>query len=114
MADVDACNLTENEVKILADRLPIEEVLQDLSDFLKVFGDPTRIRILFLLRDRELCVQDICAVLNMQQAAISHQLKLLRQARLARYRREGKMVFYTLNDNHIGAILNLGLEHVEE
>lgn len=114
MKDVEACNLTEEEVTAISDKLPLEEAVQDLSDFLKVFGDPTRIRILFLLRDRELCVHDICSVLNMQQATISHQLKMLRQARLVRYRKEGKMVFYTTNDTHIDAILKLGLEHIEE
>ena len=114
MATAVSCNLTTSEAKHLAEDLPADEVLQDLSDFLKVFGDPTRIRILSLLRDRELCVHDICSVLDMQQTAISHQLKLLRQARLVRYRKEGKMVFYTISDKHIDAILRLGLEHVEE
>ena len=106
--------MTKTEATELTGGFPDEGVIRDLSDFLKVFGDPTRLRILFLLRGRELCVHDICAVLNMQQAAISHQLKLLRHARLVRFRREGKMVFYTLNDSHIDGILKLGLDHVEE
>ena len=89
-------------------------MVQDLADFLKVFGDPTRVRVLLLLRNRELCVHDICAVLDMRQATISHQLKILRQARLVRYRKEGKMVFYTINDKHIDALLNVGLEHIKE
>lgn len=114
MTDVESCNLSTDEIGSIVESLPVEEEIKDLADFLKVFGDPTRIRILFLLKDRELCVHDICAVLRMQQATISHQLKLLRQARLVRYRKEGKMVFYTLNDKHIDAILHLGLEHVEE
>jgi DNA-binding transcriptional ArsR family regulator len=84
MTDGASCNLTAEEARILADSLPVEEMVQDMADFLKVFGDPTRVRILFLLRDRELCVHDICAVLDMQQATISHQLKTLRQARLVR------------------------------
>ena len=109
-----SCNLTAGEAEVLSRGLPGEEVVRDLSDFLKVFGDPTRIRILFLLRERELCVHDVCAVLNMQQAAISHQLKILRQARLVRYRKEGKMVFYTINDRHISELLKMGLEHIEE
>ena len=109
-----SCNLTEKEAKTLAESLPVEEMVQDLADFLKVFGDPTRIRILFLLQDRELCVHDICAVVNMQQATISHQLKILRQARLVRYRKEGKMIFYTINDEHIDTLLKLGLEHIGE
>ena len=114
MADVGSCNLTAEAVRDLAAALPVDEIVHDLGNFLKVFGDPTRIRILFLLRERELCVHDICAVLNMQQAAISHQLQLLRRTRLVGYRKEGKMVFYTINDSHIDAILKLGLEHVQE
>jgi ArsR family transcriptional regulator, lead/cadmium/zinc/bismuth-responsive transcriptional repressor len=109
-----SCNLTVEEARTLAESLPIEEMVQDLADFLKVFGDPTRVRILFLLRGRELCVHDICAVLDMQQATISHQLKTLRQARLVRHRKEGKMVFYTINDNHIDALLKVALEHIGE
>lgn len=114
MTDVASCNLTNDEVRVLSNTFPPDEVVQDLAAFLKVFGDPTRMRILFLLRERELCVHDICAVLKMQQATVSHQLKILRQARLVRYRKDGKMVFYTIDDSHIGAILKLGLEHVEE
>ena len=114
MTGVEPCNLTDDDIRVLSKTFPPDEVVQDLSAFLKVFGDPTRMRILFLLRERELCVHDICAVLKMQQATVSHQLKILRQARLVRYRKDGKMVFYTLNDNHIDAILKLGLEHVEE
>jgi DNA-binding transcriptional ArsR family regulator len=114
MTDVVPCNLSSDEILQISGTLPADEVLQDLSEFLKVFGDPTRIKILFLLTDRELCVHDICAALKMQQATISHQLKMLRQARLVRYRKEGKMVFYTTNDRHIDAILKLGLEHAEE
>jgi ArsR family transcriptional regulator, lead/cadmium/zinc/bismuth-responsive transcriptional repressor len=114
MVEKKSCNLTTGEAEVLSRGLPVEGIIRDLSDFLKVFGDPTRIRIIFLLRDRELCVHDIGAVLNMQQAAISHQLKILRQARLVRYRKEGKMVFYTINDRHISELLQLGLEHIEE
>ena len=107
-------HLSEAEAQKLADLLPDGDTITDLAEFLKVFGDPTRIRILFLIRDRELCVHDIGAVLEMQQATVSHQLKILRQARLVRYRKEGKMVFYTLNDTHIDALLKVGLEHIEE
>jgi ArsR family transcriptional regulator len=114
MPDTVSYNLKADELEKIAGSLPTGEVIRELSEFLKVFGDPTRIRILFLLRDRELCVHDISEALQMQQAAISHQLKLLRQARLVRYRKEGKMVFYTHNDTHINAILKLGLEHVME
>ena len=108
MVDQASCNLTTEEARNLADSLPVEEMVQELADFLKVFGDPTRIRVLFLLRDRELCVHDICEV------TISHQLKTLRQALLVRHRKEGKMVFYTINDDHIDALLNVALEHIKE
>ena len=114
MVDQASCNLTTEEARNLADSLPVEEMVQELADFLKVFGDPTRIRVLFLLRDRELCVHDICEVLDMRQATISHQLKTLRQALLVRHRKEGKMVFYTINDDHIDALLNVALEHIKE
>ena len=114
MTERVSCNLTMKEARILADALPVEEMVQNLADFLKVFGDPTRIRVLFLLQDRELCVHDICAVLDIQQATISHLLKILRQARLVRHRKEGKMVFYTINDEHIESLLTLGLEHIGE
>ena len=114
MVDQAPCNLTTEEAQSLADSLPVEEMIQDLAEFLKVFGDPTRIKVLFLLRDRELCVHDICTVLEMRQATISHQLRILRQERLVRHRKEGKMVFYTINDNHIDALLKVGLEHIEE
>ena len=114
MIDRASCNLTVEEARVLADSIPVDEMVQELADFLKVFGDPTRIRVLFLLRDRELCVHDICTVLEMRQATISHQLKILRQTRLVRHRKEGKMVFYTIDDNHISALLKVGLEHIKE
>lgn len=94
--------------------MPDEEKLQDLADFFRIFADSTRIKILYLLSQSEMCVCDIASLLNMGQSAISHQLRVLKQMRLVKYRREGKTVFYSLSDGHIQTILAQGLEHVEE
>lgn len=87
---------------------------QELAEFFKVFGDPTRIKILFALRQNEICVCDIAKLLDMTPSAISHQLRVLKQAKLVKNRRQGKVIFYSLDDNHIELILKLGLEHVVE
>ena len=94
--------------------MPDEEDLYDLAELFKVFGDSTRIRILYVLFESEMCVCDIAALLNMSQSAISHQLRVLKQARLVRSRREGKTVYYFLADDHVRVILGQGMEHVEE
>lgn len=94
--------------------LPEEETLYKLADFFKVFGDPTRIRILYTLAEGELCVCDIADVLSMTQSAISHQLRVLKQISLVKFRREGKTVFYSLADAHVSTILAQGLEHIKE
>ena len=91
-----------------------EESLIDLAELFKVFGDSTRIRILYALFDEELCVGDIAVKLNMTQSAISHQLKILKQSRLIKNRRDGKTIFYSLADDHVRSIIDQGLEHVEE
>ncbi len=94
--------------------IPVDEELIDLAEFLRTFGDPTRLRILFLLRRRELGVQAISDELSLQQTTVSHQLKLLRHLRLVRYRKEGRGVFYRLNDDHIEQILEIGMQHIQE
>ena len=94
--------------------MPDEEDLYDLAELFKVFGDSTRIRILYVLFESEMCVCDIAALLSMSQSAISHQLRVLKQARLVRSRREGKTVYYFLADDHVRVILGQGMEHVEE
>ncbi len=94
--------------------MPHEELLYDLAELFKVFGDTTRIKILYVLFQSEKCVCDIANLLNMSQSAISHQLRVLKANRLVKYRREGKAVYYSLSDGHIQAILNQGLEHIEE
>ncbi|MCI8854378.1 MAG: winged helix-turn-helix transcriptional regulator [Lachnospiraceae bacterium] len=90
-----------------------EEEVYFLADLFKVFGDPTRIKILYLLLEGELCVNDIAASLGMSQSSISHQLKTLKQHRLVKFRRNGKTIFYALDDEHVVNILNQGLEHIE-
>jgi len=90
------------------------KTLQQLSEFFKVFGDATRISIINLLSQRELCVYDIANLLGIHQSVVSHQLKILKQNRLVKYRREGKSIFYSLDDNHVENIFNTGLNHLKE
>ena len=94
--------------------IPAEEEIYDLSEFYKVFGDSTRIKILYALLNQELCVNDIAAELSMTPSSISHQLRILKQHRLVKYRRDGKTNCYSLADDHVVTILNQGLEHIEE
>lgn len=94
--------------------LPSEETLGDLAELFKIFGDATRIRILLVLFQSEVCVYDLAKLLNMTPSAISHQLRLLKQARLVKSRREGKIVFYSLADSHVRTMLDQGMEHIRE
>lgn len=94
--------------------MPPEEELFDLAELFKVFGDSTRIRILYVLFEAEMCVCDLAQLLGMTQSAISHQLQVLKKSKLVKYRREGKTVFYSLSDRHVRAILGQGMEHVTE
>ena len=94
--------------------MPGEEELFDLAELFKVFGDSTRIKILYLLFEAEMCVCDIAQLLGMTQSAISHQLRSLKQSKLVKARREGKTVFYSLADDHVHTILSQGMEHVAE
>ena len=94
--------------------MPDEERLYDLAELFKVFGDTTRIRILYVLFESEMCVCDIAELLGMTQSAISHQLRVLKQARLVRSRRDGKTVYYFLADEHVRTIIGQGMEHIEE
>lgn len=91
-----------------------ENELYDLAELFKVFGDSTRIRILHTLFEDEMCVQDIATTLGMTQSAISHQLKILKQSKLIKARRDGKMIYYSLADDHVKTIISCGLEHIEE
>ena len=102
----DQCSIPE-------DMLP-EEDIYDLADFFKVFGDSSRLKVLWALRRGEMCVTHLAEQLGMSAPAVSHQLKILRQSHLVRTRREGKNIYYTLADDHVQKILELGLEHTDE
>ena len=113
----ECCEITEVHeelIKIVEETMPEETKLYDLAELFKVFGDSTRIRILFVLFEAEVCVCDLAQTLNMTQSAISHQLKILKQSKLVKCRREGKSIFYSLADDHVRGIINMGMEHVEE
>lgn len=99
---------------IVNEKMPKEEELYDLAELFKVFGDSTRIRILYVLFEAEVCVCDLAAALNMTQSAISHQLKILKQNRLVKSRREGKSIFYSLADAHVRTIIAQGMNHITE
>ena len=111
---VEICDCTHRQKHISENIIPHTEILYSLAELFKVFGDPTRIRILYALSAGELCVCDIASVLNMSQSAISHQLRVLKQNHLVKFRREGKTLYYSLADSHVETILNQGLEHVQE
>lgn len=104
----------EDIVNKVSQEMPDEDSLFDLSELFKVFGDSTRIRILYCLFESEMCVCDIATLLNMTQSAISHQLSVLKKSKLVKSRRSGKTVFYSLSDGHVRAIINQGMEHVKE
>ncbi len=94
--------------------MPENQDLGKLAEFFKIFGDKTRIRILWALSESEMCVCDLCALLDMKQSAVSQQLRILKQSRLVRYRRDGKVIYYSLDDDHISRVLELGMQHVRE
>lgn len=110
----DTTEVHEELVKIVNETMPEETELYDLAELFKVFGDSTRIRILFVLSAAEVCVCDLAKALNMTQSAISHQLRILKQNKLVRSRREGKSIFYSLADGHVSTIIAQGREHIEE
>ena len=115
--DVDVCeevHVHDDRLRTVAERLPDEEKLYDLAELFKVFGDSTRIRILFVLFEEEVCVCDLAEALSMTQSAVSHQLRILKANDLVKARREGKQVFYSLADGHVRTIIGQGLEHIEE
>lgn len=115
--ELECCDTTEvhqDLLKIVEETLPDEVELYNLAELFKVFGDSTRIRILFVLFEAEVCVCDLAQALNMTQSAISHQLKILKQNKLVKSRREGKSVFYSLADGHVRTIIAQGREHIEE
>ena len=114
---IDCCDdihTHEDILEAVRQNMPDEDTLYDLSELFRIFGDSTRIRILYVLFESEMCVCDIAALLGMTQSAISHQLRALKNARLVKGRREGKIVFYSLADDHVKTIINQGLEHIAE
>ena len=115
--DVEHCDIVHkhaDEVLKVHREMPDDDKLYDLAELFKVFGDSTRIRILFALFEQEMCVCDIAESLNMTQSAISHQLKILKQSKLVGNRREGKQIIYFLADDHVRTIIDQGINHIEE
>ena len=114
---IERCDYIHAHEDIIAkvnENMPDEEILYDLAELFKIFGDSTRIKILYVLFESEMCVCDIAQLLNMTQSAISHQLRALKQSKLVKYRREGKTVFSSLADDHDRSILDQAMEHVAE
>ena len=117
MEEQDRCEVLEvhqEAVKKLEEELPPQELLYDLAELFKVFGDSTRIKILYALFEAELCVCDIAQALGMTQTAVSHQLRVLKANKLVKFRKEGKNVFYSLDDDHVRRIIDQGMEHLGE
>lgn len=110
----DVVCIHKDTVQKVLKNLPADSLLSELADFYKVFADTTRIRILCVLLESEMCVCDLAEVLGMTQSAISHQLRVLKQMKLVKNRREGKTVFYSLADGHIQSIISQGMEHITE
>ena len=104
----------EDVVKKVREKLPAEETLYDLAELFKVFGDSTRIKILYALFEAELCVCDMAQLLGLTQTAVSHQLRVLKNNKLVKYRREGKNLFYSLADDHVRSIIGQGMDHISE
>ena len=115
--EVECCEFLQVHQDVVDEvitRMPDEDLLMDLSELFKVFGDSTRIKILYVLLESDMCVCDLAQILNMTQSAISHQLRILKQSKLVKNRREGKTVIYSLADGHVRSIISQGMEHVGE
>ena len=115
--NVECCDFIhahDEIVERVRKEMPSEDALYDLTELFRIFGDSTRIRILYVLFESEMCVRDIAQLLGMTQSAISHQLRALKNARLVKARRDGKTVFYSLSDDHVKTIIDQGIEHVSE
>ncbi|WP_313133361.1 ArsR/SmtB family transcription factor [Anaerocolumna sp.] len=109
------CDVIHSDVvESVKKKMPEEDILYDLSDFFKVLGDSTRVKIMWALDESEMCVCDLAVLLNMTKSAISHQLRSLKQANLVKFRRDGKVVYYSLSDDHVKEIFEKGLEHIRE
>ena len=101
----------EEVVKKVLEQQPDDEILYDLAELFKIFGDSTRIKILYALSESELCVNDIAQLLRLSQSSVSHQLRILKDSKLVKFRREGKIIFYALDDDHVRNIINMGMEN---
>lgn len=104
----------EEEVNSVRAIMPEDGLIYDLAEFFKVFADSTRMKIIYALMEKELCVCDIAAIVGTTQSAISHQLRILKQSKLVKYKKIGKVVYYSLDDEHISEIVKKGREHIEE
>ncbi len=104
----------EEIVREVSSQMPPSDLMQDLANLFKVLGDFTRVRILQALHASELCVCDLVDILQMSQSAVSHQLRVLRTSKIVKYRKEGKNVFYSLDDQHVYSLLSIGLDHIQE
>ncbi len=116
-SDIDRCDcgtIHEDVVRDVRMHMPEEETLLELADLFKLFGDSTRVKILYALFRAEMCVCDIAVLLGMTKSAISHQLRVLKQGKLVKYRKDGKIVYYSLDDDHVKSIFNQGLLHITE
>ncbi len=106
--------LDDAAIAKLQNDLPGDEILYDLAELFRVFGDSTRIKILYALFESELCVNDIAQVVGISQSAVSHQLRVLKTSKLVKFRRDGKAIYYSLDDDHVRSMISLGMDHVEE
>ena len=115
MCDIcEVFNPNNQVVKVMKEKTLADDVVYDLAEVFKTMGDPTRIKILYALKERELCVCDLSELLDMSSSAISHQLRVLRNNKLVKYRKEGRSVYYSLDDDHVMCLFGQGLEHVLE
>ena len=104
----------EDVIRRVQEQMPQEEPIYEVSELFRVFGDSSRSRIICALHIEEMCVNDLAVLLTMTQSAVSHQLRILRDARLVKSRKQGRIVYYSLDDDHVRSMIALGMEHVEE
>lgn len=114
MEENQSSELINPRLAEIAEMLPDEELMYDLADLFKIFGDTTRIKILYSLRESELNVSSLAELLKMNQSAVSHQLKILKQSKLVKFRRDGKTMYYSLADEHVVTIIDQGMDHLSE
>ena len=112
--ELDQINIDVKKVENIKNKIINEDTIFEVAELFKVFGDSTRMKIIYALLEEELCVCDIANIVGTTQSAISHQLRLLKQSKLVKFRREGKIIFYSLDDEHIAQIVKKGSEHIEE